>query len=136
MDEIVATIGKNGNCTYCGVFRRQALDKGARMANADKIVTGHNADDMAETVIMNFLRGDAFRLAHCTEICSGDEGSMPRYKPLKYIYEKEIVLYAHFKNLEYFSTECIYSPNAYRGYARELLKDLERVHPPVIHDII
>ena len=30
-------------------------------------------------------------------------------------YEKEIVMYAYFKKLDYFSTECIYSPNAYRG---------------------
>jgi hypothetical protein len=29
-------------------------------------------------------------------------------------YEKEIVMYAHFKKLDYFSTECIYSPHAYR----------------------
>lgn len=43
-------------------------------------------------------------------------------KPFKYTYEKEIVLYAYFKHLDYFSTECIYSPNAYRGFAREFLK--------------
>lgn len=39
--------------TFCGVFRRQALDRGAALLKADKIVTGHNADDMAETVLMN-----------------------------------------------------------------------------------
>ena len=27
-------------------------------------------------------------------------------------------MYAYFKKLDYFSTECIYSPNAYRGHAR------------------
>ncbi|KAK6009536.1 hypothetical protein OSTOST_25527, partial [Ostertagia ostertagi] len=27
MDEIVAKIGKKNNCTFCGVFRRQALDR-------------------------------------------------------------------------------------------------------------
>ena len=37
-----------------------------------------------------------------------------RCKPFKYTYEKEIVMYAYFKKLDYFSTECIYSPNAYR----------------------
>ncbi len=39
--------------TFCGVFRRQALDRGAFMLKVDKIVTGHNADDIAETVLLN-----------------------------------------------------------------------------------
>ena len=29
MDRIVDEIGKSNNCTFCGVFRRQALDRGA-----------------------------------------------------------------------------------------------------------
>ena len=33
--------------------------------------------------------------------------------------------YARFKKLDYHSTECVYSPTAYRGYARALIKDLE-----------
>lgn len=53
MDAIVAQIGKKNNCTFCGVFRRQALDRGAAILNVDHIVTGHNADDIAETVLMN-----------------------------------------------------------------------------------
>lgn len=53
MDAIVAQIGKKNNCTFCGVFRRQALDRGAAMLGVDHIVTGHNADDIAETVLMN-----------------------------------------------------------------------------------
>lgn len=57
-------------------------------------------------------------------------------KPLKYSYEKEIVMYAYFKKLVYFSTECVYAPNAYRGYARILLKDLEKVDPTIIMGII
>lgn len=68
MDEIVREIGLKNNCiaimmmnplfidvlgTFCGVFRRQALDRGAVLLNVDKIVTGHNADDIAETIMMN-----------------------------------------------------------------------------------
>jgi len=30
--------------------------------------------------------------------------------------------YAYFKNLDYFSTECIYSPNAYRWERRLIFK--------------
>eukprot|EP00050_Salpingoeca_kvevrii_P017783 m.68200 g.68200 ORF g.68200 m.68200 type:complete len:375 (+) comp7724_c0_seq3:1-1125(+) len=175
MDEIVRAVGLKSNCTFCGVFRRQALDRGAQLIKADKIVTGHNADDIAETVLMNVLRGDVPRLKRCTgkaacakprchsssgetifdhpppqrpakqnknrdmacaAVTTGSEGALPRSKPFKYTYEKEIVMYAYFKKLDYFSTECIYSPNAYRGYARAFLKDLEAVRSSSIIDII
>ena len=53
-----------------------------------------------------------------------------------YAYEKEIVLYAHHKKLDYFSTECIYSPEAFRGSARALIKNLERVRPSAILDVV
>jgi len=148
MDAIVRAIGQKNNCTFCGVFRRQALDRGAALMSADHILTGHNADDIAETVLMNILRGDIARLGRCTAISThhhekhtdaSPEDSfttVPRSKPFKYTYEKEIVMYAYFKKLDYFSTECIYSPNAYRGHARAFLKDLEALRPAAILDII
>ncbi|XP_013386470.1 cytoplasmic tRNA 2-thiolation protein 1-like [Lingula anatina] len=136
MDDIVKQVGLKNNCTFCGVFRRQALDRGAMLLKVDKIVTGHNADDIAETVIMNILRGDIARLKRCTAITTGADGALPRCKPFKYTYEKEIVMYAYFKKLDYFSTECIYSPNAYRGHARTYIKDLEAIRPSSIIDII
>ncbi|KZZ97395.1 VEG136 protein [Moelleriella libera RCEF 2490] len=137
MDQVVETVGKKGNCTYCGVFRRQALDRGAKMLNIRHVVTGHNADDVAETVIMNLLRGDLPRLSRSTSIVTGSSSSeVKRSKPLKYAYEKEIVLYAHHKKLDYFSTECVYSPEAFRGTARTLIKSLEKVRPSAILDIV
>ena len=45
-------------------------------------------------------------------------------------------MYAHHKKLDNFSTECIYSSNAFRGNARYFLKDLERIKPVAILDII
>lgn len=53
MDRVVDQVGKKNNCTFCGVFRRQALDRGAAELGIEHIVTGHNADDIAETVLMN-----------------------------------------------------------------------------------
>ncbi|KAK6454827.1 N-type ATP pyrophosphatase [Scheffersomyces xylosifermentans] len=137
MDEIVSCAGIRSSCTYCGVLRRQALDRGAAKLGINHVVTGHNADDMAETVLMNLLRGDTARLEKSCTILTQSAGSpIKRSKPFKYTYQKEIVLYAHYKKLDYFSTECTYAPEAFRGTARELLKSLEAIRPSCIMDII
>ena len=84
MDKIVAKIGKKNNCTFCGVFRRQALDRGAAHMCVDHIVTGHNADDIAETVLMNSkarllwdcTHGAASQSAQTWRILQGSGGGM------------------------------------------------------------
>lgn len=136
MDAIVKSIGKKNNCTFCGVFRRQALDRGAQLLGADMLLTGHNCDDIAETVILNILRGDVPRAGRCVNIVTGKNSSLPRAKPLKHAYEKEIVMYAFMLKLDYFATECKYAPFAYRGFAREYIKDIERVRPSSLLDIV
>lgn len=136
MDEIVKVIGTKSNCTFCGVFRRQALDRGAVQLKADKVATGHNADDIAETIFLNLLRGDFPRLSRCVDAVTGRDSALPRVKPFKYTYEKEIVMYAYFKKLDYFATECVYAPNAFRGYAREFIKELEAIRSSSIVDVI
>ena len=90
MDAIVSQVGRKNNCTFCGVFRRQALDRGAAMLNVDHIVTGHNADDIAETVLMNskptisFLSCDLMELTSvwqsCVVILRGLDAA-PQYAP-------------------------------------------------------
>ena len=68
MDSIVSQVGRKNNCTFCGVFRRQALDRGAAMLQVDHIVTGHNADDIAETVLMNSALFLCFPFLHPSRV--------------------------------------------------------------------
>ncbi|MFC6725640.1 ATP-binding protein, partial [Halobium palmae] len=50
-------------CAYCGVFRRDLLAAYAEELDADKLLTGHNLDDEAQTALMNFLEGDVKQVA-------------------------------------------------------------------------
>lgn len=55
MDAIVRQVGLKNNCTFCGVFRRQALDRGAIMLKVDKICTGVMASSAARVTADPYL---------------------------------------------------------------------------------
>src|SRR6056297_2017355 len=64
MDDVVEKDPENmAACAYCGVFRRDLLSRYAEELGADKLLTGHNLDDEAETALMNFLEGDVTQIA-------------------------------------------------------------------------
>lgn len=82
---------KKNACTYCGVLRRQLINAVAREIGATVAVTGHNLDDLVQTSLMNLVRGDlnAFTKTMRHER-KYEEGLVPRVRPLKYVYEREI----------------------------------------------
>ncbi|MEF8829730.1 MAG: TIGR00269 family protein [Haloarcula sp.] len=139
-------------CAYCGVFRRDLLSKYAEELDADKLLTGHNLDDEAETALMNFLEGDISQIAKHFEASLGPFDSaadapteqtraaqdhhIPRAKPLRDIPEKEVALYARFEDLPAHITECPHAEEAYRGEIQELMLGLEENHPGTRHSIM
>src|SRR6056297_1860999 len=130
-------------CAYCGVFRRDLLSKYAERFDADKLLTGHNLDDEAETALMNFLEGDVAQIAKHFDASLGNfeergeqDDFVPRAKPLRDVPEKEVALYAHLKDLPAHITECPHAEEAYRGEIQELLYQLEENHPGTRHSIM
>jgi uncharacterized protein (TIGR00269 family) len=150
MDDVVEDDPHNMSaCAYCGVFRRDVLSRYAEELDADKLLTGHNLDDEAETALMNFLEGDISKMANHFDASLGAfEGSdagrtrgeseefVPRGKPLRDVPEKEVALYAHLTDLPAHITECPHSEEAYRGEIQELLYKLEENHPGTRHSIM
>lgn len=140
MDEIVSKTGTKRSCTFCGVFRRQSLNKGAEQLDVGILLTGHNADDIAETLLLNFIRGDIKRIYSCGSTITSDNFDypiiIPRAKPFKKTTEKEIVMYSYLHKLIYFTTECTYSVDSSRGFARTILRKLEKNSPNVAIDTV
>jgi uncharacterized protein (TIGR00269 family) len=132
-------------CAYCGVFRRDVLERYAEELGADKLLTGHNLDDEAQTAMMNFLSGDVNQIAKHFDASLGpfdersethDERFVPRAKPLRDVPEKEVALYAHLADLPVHMAECPHASEAYRGEIRDLLLQLEENHPGTRHSIL
>ncbi|MEA3458453.1 MAG: tRNA 2-thiocytidine biosynthesis TtcA family protein, partial [Candidatus Thermoplasmatota archaeon] len=63
LDEIASKNNELGECSYCGVFRRLCLNSKSKELRITKLVTGHNLDDMAQSILMNFTNGDVQKLA-------------------------------------------------------------------------
>ena len=144
MDDVVEDDPENmAPCAYCGVFRRDLLESYAEALGADKLLTGHNLDDEAQTALMNFLEGDVKQVAKHFDASIGgfgdreeSEAFVPRAKPLRDVPEKEVALYAHLKDLPAHITECPHASEAYRGEIQELLLKLEENHPGTRHSIM
>ncbi|WP_251329529.1 tRNA 2-thiolation protein NcsA [Haloplanus pelagicus] len=144
MDDVVETDPENmAACAYCGVFRRDLLESYAEDLDADKLLTGHNLDDEAQTALMNFFEGDLKQMAKHFDASLGpfdrraaSSHFVPRAKPLRDVPEKEVALYAHLADLPAHITECPHASEAYRGEIRQLLLDMEADHPGTRHSIM
>lgn len=133
-------------CAYCGVFRRDILERYATEYEADILLTGHNLDDEAQTALMNILEGDVAQIAKHFDASLGSfadrtdseasETFIPRAKPLRDIPEKEVALYAHLNDLPVHMAECPHAEEAFRGEIQELLLSLEEGHPGTRHSIM
>lgn len=136
MDAVAPISGSNSPCTYCGVFRRRLMNDESRRIGASYLATGHNLDDMAQSVMMNFVRGDIERLARLGPHERVQPGLIPRFLPLRMIPEKESLLYAMVSGLEYWDGECPYWSEALRNQYRDVIDQLEDRSPGAKFSII
>jgi uncharacterized protein (TIGR00269 family) len=123
-------------CAFCGVWRRQLLNRAARDLAADLLVLGFNLDDLAQTVLMNLARSDLDRLARMAPHRSRQPGLIPRIAPLAQIPEREVFLYAHLTGLPFDHGECPHSHAAVRNVFREVVWQLEESMPGTRHALL
>lgn len=122
-------------CTLCGVLRKNLLNKAARELGADKLAIGHNLDDEAQTILMNYLRGDVDRLKRMLPGVI-QPGLVMRIKPLRSIPEKEVALYGFLNDLPVSTDECPYAGEALRNEVREMVNNYEVKHPGTKYSLL
>lgn len=136
MDEIAGSERDVAACSYCGVLRRRAMNSAAREWGATHLVTGLNLDDTAQSILMNFARGDVERLARLGPHRRAQPGLIPRLQPLRTVPESESLLYAMVNGLEFHDLECPYAPEAVRNEYRAVVSGLEDKFPGTRHSIV
>jgi len=136
MDVVAPVSGESSPCTYCGVFRRKLMNDEAKKVGAKYLATGHNLDDIAQSVMMNFVRGDVNRLARLGPHTNIRPGLIPRFYPLRMIPEKESLLYAISEGIPFWDGECPYWQAALRNEYRDIVDGLEDRSPGSKYSIV
>ncbi len=134
--DTTAEVRSETPCAFCGVWRRQLLNRTARELGASRLALGFNLDDLAQTVLMNLVRGEPGRLAQMAPHVTSQPGLVPRLAPLATIPEREIYLYARLSGLPFDHQECPHAPRAARNLYRELLWRLEESQPGARHALL
>lgn len=137
LDEIVERTAGRGlkPCTYCGVLRRRALNKAARLAGADRLATAHTLDDMAQTALLNLMRGDLRLLASIHPSGRSLPGLVRRVKPYCEVPERESALMAYLRGIEFQASPCPYAEEGMRSDIRRFLNHVESRRPGTLYII-
>jgi uncharacterized protein (TIGR00269 family) len=129
MDGIASELRELTPCSYCGVLRRRALNEAAMNLEADRLATAHNLDDMAQTALLNIMRGDLNRLANMDPGGMSHPGFVRRVKPYCEVPERESALYAYLEGFRFQELPCPYAREAMRNDIRGFINGMEAKRP-------
>jgi uncharacterized protein (TIGR00269 family) len=119
------------SCSFCGVFRRRAIDEAAERAKVSVVATGHNLDDCIQTFMLNLLHGDLSRLGWLDPAYADDSFAIRRVKPFMEVYEEEVALFAFQSGIPFQSVSCPYMHEGLRTEVRDYLNLMEASHPGI-----
>jgi uncharacterized protein (TIGR00269 family) len=97
---------------------------------------GHNLDDTAESLLMNYARGDVERIARMGPHDKVQPGLVPRMLPMRTLPEEEVKLYSILERMKVLERECPYATRAQRGQFVKVLAQLEDASPGTRHAIL
>ncbi|MFH0977846.1 MAG: TIGR00269 family protein [Candidatus Woesearchaeota archaeon] len=126
------------SCAICGVLKRYLLNRKSREIKASVLVTGHNMDDEAQSIVMNLLRANLLLLSRLGPRTGAitNPAFVPRVKPLYFVQEKLVESYSRSMLFPVKYSRCPCSAESYRNSVRNLLSAYEQKHPGTTRAII
>jgi len=109
------------------------MNNAAREIGADYLCVGLNADDFAQSVLMNVMRGDMNQMRRMAPHLQRGEtrrpGLVPRLAPVRMIPENENLLYCMVQGIKWHDGTCPHFGQAQRNEARRMVHEMEERHP-------
>jgi len=124
-------------CAYCGVLRRQVMNKHAKEMGAGKLATGHNLDDESQSILMNVMDADITRFFRLGPMTQKTKGVVPRIKPLYLCPENEVIAFARIAGVKYYEKQgCPFKWQAKRNDFRSMVEDFESKYPGMMFSTV
>jgi tRNA(Ile)-lysidine synthase TilS/MesJ len=121
--------GQEKPCSVCGLSKRHIMNRVARDGGYDVLVTGHNLDDEAATLLGNTLNWIGGYLQRQSPVLEARSGMVRKAKPLCRFYEREMAAYALLREIPYVYEECPYAFDTKSIYYKSLLNKMEVDRP-------
>ena len=134
-EEVGATIPKLARrdgrsiCSVCGIVKRYYMNKVALEGGYSCVATGHNLDDEAATLLSNVLRWEVGYLGRQGPVLPESDGLAKKVKPFCRLTEKETLMYALLRGIEFVEQECPYSRGATSIFLKRILNEIEHRSP-------
>ena len=117
------------SCWRCAWNRRRALFLTGDRLGCNKVATGHHQDDSAQTVLLNLIHHGCVEGIPAKRAFFG--GKITVIRPLIFVPEKEIALFARRAGYPIGHIECPNTENSERAYMADLLRQIEARAPRV-----
>ncbi len=128
--EQIAREGRRVPCSVCGLTKRYLTNLAASQGGYDVLVTGHNLDDEAATLLGNALHWQTEYIARQMPALPSTHARLSKkVKPLYRVSERETAAYAIIRGIDYIVEECpLVAGNTQLRY-KDALNLLERQSP-------
>lgn len=121
--------GKKSACFVCSWKRRTKLFSYAHENGFNKLALGHHMDDALETLLINMTYHA--NISSLPGTFSIFDGKLILIRPLILLTNKDTAEFANIKKYPKLKAECPFEDATRRKTARDLIKQLEVIHPKV-----